>query len=322
MAVGKIFRCITDTRARLCACLLVALPAFVFATVPESSEPAPLAARSLLLDVARAGKNIVAVGNRGHVIISQDEGKTWNQSITPTRAMLTGVSFVDEQHGWAVGHDGVILATTDGGRSWQRQDSGNDLETVFLDVHFYDANHGTVVGAYGKFLVTEDGGKTWTARRPGEADLHLNRILAGPDGATFIVGEAGSFLQSHDQGKTWRPIDVPYQGSLFALVPVDKDTVIVAGLRGHILTTHDDGATWTEHNNTVKVLISTGIRLRDGTIVLAGQGGNFFLSRDSGKNFRHWQPVDFNTSIAEIIPAANNSIIAVGEAGAVRLNLP
>ncbi len=322
MAVGEFSRCITDTRARICACLLAALPTLVFASVQESSEPAPLAAKSLLLDVARAGKNIVAVGNRGHVVISRDEGETWHQSITPTRAMLTGVSFVDEQHGWAVGHDGVILATTDGGRSWQRQDEGNDLETVFLDVHFYDATHGIVVGAYGKFLVTEDGGKKWTARRPGEADFHLNRILTGPDGATFMVGEAGSFLQSRDQGKTWRQIDVPYQGSLFAVVPVDQDTAIVAGLRGHILTTEDDGASWNDHSNTVKVLISTGIRLPDGTIVLAGQGGNFFLSRDSGKSFRHWQPDDFNTSIAEIIPSANNALIAVGEAGAVRLNLP
>src|SRR5690349_8937389 len=52
----------------------------------ESSEPARLAAKSLLLDVARAGSRLVAVGDRGHVLLSDDEGGTWRQVIVPTRA--------------------------------------------------------------------------------------------------------------------------------------------------------------------------------------------------------------------------------------------
>ena len=73
----------------------------------ENSELAPLAAKSLLLAVARTETSIVAVGDRGHVLLSKDDGRTWAQRLVPTRAMLTGVSFPDALHGWAVGHDGV-----------------------------------------------------------------------------------------------------------------------------------------------------------------------------------------------------------------------
>ena len=117
----------------------------------ETSEPAPLAAKSLLLDAARAGYRLVAVGDRGHILLSADEGRTWTQVPTPTRAMLTGVAFADATHGWAVGHDGVILASTDGGQTWTRADDGRDLESVFLDVCFLDAKTGFIAGAYGRF---------------------------------------------------------------------------------------------------------------------------------------------------------------------------
>ena len=90
--------------------LLLTLTFTLTSGAAETSELAPLAPTSLLLAVARVGDRLVAVGDRGHVLLSADQGRNWTQSLTPTRALLTGVSFPDAQHGWAVGHDGVILA--------------------------------------------------------------------------------------------------------------------------------------------------------------------------------------------------------------------
>src|SRR4051812_45060652 len=166
--------------AVLCFALAAVLPA------AETSELAPLASSSLLTAVARAGDKLVAVGDHGHVLRSVDHGRTWTQSIAPTRALLTGVSFPDAQHGWAVGHDGVILATADAGVTWTRQDSGKDLESVYLDVLFQDATHGMAVGAYGKFMLTTDGGRTWSAARPVTDEVHYNRITASEDGSLYL----------------------------------------------------------------------------------------------------------------------------------------
>jgi photosystem II stability/assembly factor-like uncharacterized protein len=236
--------------------------------------------------------------------------------------MLTGVSFPDAQHGWAVGHDGVILATVDGGLTWQRQDKGDGLDTVYLDVLFIDGQRGFAVGAYGKFCSTHDGGKTWTSSTPAEHDAHYNRLSATPGGRLFLAGESGSLLISEDSGLTWKTSAVPYDGSLFGYVPIDENTGVVHGLRGHIFTTTDRGATWTPHNSEIKALIMGGTRLTSGIIVLGGQGGNFFISRDQGHSFTHWKPGGFGGSVAAVIEAKDGALIAVGEAGAVRLNLP
>lgn len=288
----------------------------------ETSEPAPLAPKTLLLAATRAGSRLVAVGDRGHVLLSADQGRTWTQSSTPTRALLTGVSFPDAQHGWAVGHDGVILATGDGGVTWTRQDDGRDLDTVYLDVHFRDPAHGFAVGAYGKFLTTADGGKTWTAAKPSEDEVHYNRITEGADGWLYLAGEGGLLLVSRDGGKAWSKAGVPYDGSLFGALPLDQARVVTYGLRGHILVSEDHGANWTEANSPIQVLIMGGTRLAAGPVVLAGQGGNFFVSRDAGRTFTHWKPADFGTSVAGLIDAGDGALLTVGEAGAVRVTLP
>ena len=106
-----------------------ALLAFLTLTLPapaappaaaERSMPSRLASRSLLLDAADRSGLAVAVGERGHILLSPDGGSTWTQSEAPTQALLTGVWLHDARLGWAVGHDEVILRTVDGGTSWER----------------------------------------------------------------------------------------------------------------------------------------------------------------------------------------------------------
>jgi photosystem II stability/assembly factor-like uncharacterized protein len=288
----------------------------------EDSEPAALAPQALLTAGAQAGNRLVVVGDRGHVLLSSDQGRNWQQVIVPTRALLTGVSFPDEHHGWAVGHDGVILATQDGGQTWVRQDDGKNLDTVYLDVLFLDATHGFAVGAYGKCKVTTDGGRTWTSARPTKDEVHLNRITASADGYLYLAGESGLLLVSRDRGETWRKANVPYEGSLFGALPLTAGRVIVHGLRGHILRSDDHGGTWHEQPNPVEVLIMGSARLASGVIVLGGQGGNFFVSRDEGLTFKHWKPADFGTSVASLLDAGDGAVLVLGEAGATRLVLP
>ncbi|HVT71557.1 MAG TPA: YCF48-related protein [Lacunisphaera sp.] len=286
------------------------------------SEPAPLAARALLLDIAAAGDRLVAVGDHGDIVVSADQGRIWRQSLAPTHALLTGVCFAGAKQGWAVGHQGVILHTSDGGDTWERQDDRKHLDDVHLDVLFRDEHHGFVVGAYGKFLVTADGGRSWTAGHPTADEVHYNRITAGPDGALYLSGESGTTLISRDDGATWTKADVPYDGSLFGVLPLGDGRLLTYGLRGHVLRSDDRGATWSEVPLGSTVLIMAGRRLADGRTVLAGQGGNFFVSRDGGRSFTNRRPAEIESSIADLIGTADGAVVTVGEAGAVRLNLP
>jgi len=288
----------------------------------ELSERAPLAAHALLLDAVNADGKIIAVGDHGIVVISRDDGRTWTQSITPTRALLTAVSFPDAGHGWAVGHDGVILATSDGGKTWRHQDDGKDPDTVFLDVRFLDRQRGFAVGAYGKFLSTADGGETWQPAGPSADDVHYNRLSVGDDGCLYLAGESGTLLTSRDGGKKWQASNVPYDGSLFGALPLGNGVVLAYGLRGHIFRSDDRGVAWEPKTAEVPVLIMTGIRLKSGTVLLGGQGGNFFVSRNDGKTFEPWKPSDFGTGVSAMVETRDGALIIVGEAGAVRINQP
>src|SRR5262245_46588487 len=71
--------------------------------VPAAKSP--YAQRSLLNGLARAGDRIVAVGQRGHVLYSDDAGQQWQQADVPVSSDLVSVAFVDAKRGWAVGHD-------------------------------------------------------------------------------------------------------------------------------------------------------------------------------------------------------------------------
>lgn len=287
----------------------------------EMSDPAPLAAKTLLLDIARAGDRLVAVGAHGIVVVSDDEGRSWRQIIVPTRTLLTAVSFADNHRGWSVGHDGVILATTNGGDAWTRQDSGRDLQTVFLDVLFLDPLRGFAVGAYGKFMATVDGGRTWTPAQPAPDEPHLNRIARTGD-RLALAGEMGTLLFSDDHGGSWQPADLPYDGSLFGIVTAPAgEPIVVCGLRGHVLVS-DTGEDWRELATEAPVLLMAGLRLADATIVLAGQGGNLFVSRDRGRTFARWRPEDFGTAVADLVATGDGHLVVVGEAGATRLPQP
>ena len=79
------------------------------------AEPMRLARSSLLLDADADGSRIIVVGERGHVLVSSDDGQRWQQARVPTRSTLTAVQIVDGTCAWAVGHDGVILKSDDGG---------------------------------------------------------------------------------------------------------------------------------------------------------------------------------------------------------------
>lgn len=220
---------------------LVSVPVCGGSRSSTSSIPAPLVAKSLLEDVVWVGPSVVLVGERGHVMLSSDQGETWKQVLVPTRAMLTAVCSTGAQHLWAVGHDTIILHSSDAGETWTEQYQDPGLETPLFDVWFENEEHGIALGAYGLYLTTEDGGRTWQQHRIDEEEPHLFAIAHARDGTLYMVGEFGAIFVSTNKGVAWQRLDSPYQGTFFGVLVLRDSSVLVFGLRGTVFRSYDRG---------------------------------------------------------------------------------
>jgi photosystem II stability/assembly factor-like uncharacterized protein len=280
----------------------------------EYSVAAPLAPKSLMLDAAALNDRLVAVGERGHILISNDGGASWQQVDVPTRAMLTGITFISNDVGLAVGHDSVILRTTDGGATWERVHWAPEDEAPFFDVWFADANNGVAIGAYGSHHRTTDGGLTWDFEPISDTDWHLHEIARALDGRLYMAAEAGMAYRSDDGGATWAELPSPYQGSFFGVLPLEDDVVLLFGLRGHLFRSEDAGESWTSLETDIVAMLTSGVKLIDGTIVIVGLGGTVLISTDDGHSFSFHQQAG-RRGISAVVEAADGSLLLVGEFG-------
>jgi len=301
----------------------------------QPAEILPLASSSLLLDLAAAGSRLVAVGERGHVLLSDDQGVHWRQAKSvPTRVMLTAVFFADAEYGWAVGHDETILNTVDGGETWTRSNFAPETQQPLLDLWFANRVSGIAVGAYGAYLTTNDGGRHWAStkfappappKKPGAAaapaaddeepppDYHLNRIV-GVGNRLYLAAEAGQLYRSDDRGATWRVLPSPYQGSFFGLLPIRGDGLLAFGLRGHLYRSADAGETWTELQTNTTAMLTDGLVINDLRVVIGGLAGVLLVSGDAGETFRLTQQDD-RKGISALLPGVAGAVVVAGEGG-------
>lgn len=251
----------------------------------------PHALRATMLASARAGARIVAVGDHGVVLLSDDGGKTHRQARhVPVDVPLTSVSFVDERRGWAVGHWGVVLQTDDGGETWRVQRIDTAVDRPLFAVHFFDEKQGVAVGLWSLVLVTDDGGLHWNpvelqapegARR---ADLNLLGLFSDARGRLFAPAEKGMVLRSDDRGRHWRYLSTGYTGSFWTGVAPSDGALLVAGLRGSMYRSSDDGQTWQRVDTHSKSSI-TALAAAGRVVVGVGLDGLVLRSDDAGESF-------------------------------------
>ena len=307
--------------------------------VNQPAQILPLAGSSLLLDLAVAGARLVAVGERGHVLLSDDKGRSWRQAKSvPTRVMLTAVFFADSEYGWAVGHDETILNTVDGGETWTRSHFAPEAQQPLLDLWFANRVSGIAVGAYGAYLTTNDGGRHWAESKfappsapagkagsppAGDAepapDYHLNRIV-GVGNRLYIAAEAGQLYRSDNRGATWRVLPSPYEGSFFGLVPIRGDGLLAFGLRGHLYRSADAGETWHELESHTSAMLTDGVAINDLRVVISGLAGVLLVSGDAGETFRLTQQED-RKGLSALLPGVAGTVIVAGEGGVRTIQL-
>ncbi len=309
---------------------------------PRPAEAARLADHSLLIALAQAGKRLVAVGDRGVIVYSDDWGENWVQARTvPTQALLTGVCFFDSQHGVAVGHDLVALTTGDAGRTWALAHFDPVAQRPLLDVWCGGGGHAIAVGAYSTQLVSDDSGAHWGERKfaplplplppvPGAkaaaavdggthgADFHLNRIVAASASRLYIAAEAGHLYRSDDAGLTWQQVSSPYDGSFFGVLPLSADSALAFGLRGSLYRSENAGASWRKLDSGTLAMLDGACRLGEAGVIIVGFGGVILTSSDGGATFALDQQAD-HTDLSAVIVRADGQLVTVGVRGAKRI---
>ena len=321
-------------RALLALAAITAVPPTLLAQ-QEEIEPKPaiqarLADESLLLDVIRAEQGYVAVGSRGHVLLSE-KGREWRQAASvPVQAALTRVTQFGRRL-WAVGHDATILSSTDAGETWfiQHREAQVDprdpmVQAPILDVIFLNPKEGFAIGAYGRFMTTSDGGINWeighlsdrvTSETINWADVARLQgdIETLPDegDAEAVTSEDAEALVNkgcYDFGEC----------HLNAILQLDSDRLMIAAERGYGFRSGDQGETWDAFRFPYTGSLF-GLVEQDDCVLAFGLRGHVLKSCDFGDNWTD-VPVDGEQTLMGGTVLDNGTAVLVG-AGATLLRI-
>ena len=262
------------------------------ATTP--TEVMPLADRGLLLDITSTGIRKVAVGERGHILLS-DDGATWTQSASvPTRSTLTSVTARNGRL-WAAGHEGVILSSRDGGDTWEMQTADPAQEpdadpNPFLDVFFVDLDLGFAIGAYGQIAITDDGGDNW--RVEYIADLvNLDDDVDDEFVDDEVAEDEDVSLEDFKYDADFSDFDdeLYYDFHLNAMTMLDDGTLVIAAESGSVYWSDDSGESWNYVELPYPGSMFGILRVGNEGLLAYGLRGNALESTDGGVT---WEEVD------------------------------
>jgi uncharacterized repeat protein (TIGR01451 family)/CSLREA domain-containing protein len=226
--------------------------------------------------------------------------------------IYASVFFVDTNTGWAVGDNGTILKTTDGGGLWSPQTSGTskDLNSVF----FVDANTGWTVGENGEIRNTMDG-TTWNSQDIG-GGKDLNSVFFVDANTGWTVGEVGIIVETTNGGTDWNSQNSGTSTTLESVCFADGNTGWTVGENGTILKTVNGGTTWSPQTSGTSALLDSVDCLDANTAWVAGSGGTLLKTTNGGTS---WSPKSTGTGATlagvEFIDA--NSGWTVGTGGLI-----
>lgn len=270
--------------------------------MPRPADRAPLASKSLVLDLVRTSRNWVAVGERGHILLSSD-GINWQQAqFVPAQATLTRVTYTDERL-WAVGHDSTILHSYDYGDTWALQHFEPSWEKPLLDVHFFDRNSGIAIGAFGLMMRTSDAGRNWSIL--DMADLVVSEAIDWE--AAAQAAEGMEAFEDDD----W--LDEDWDADAFA--------------------TDDNGDDWDDDEwgdedtfgvdqgcyQFMECHLNAFLDLGDGRQMIAAERGFGFRSVDGGETWESFM-FPYQGSMFGLLPGADDRIVAFGLRGFVQIS--
>ena len=263
---------------------------------PRPAKIVPLATQAVFLDIALNGSSVIAVGERGIIVRSDDQGGTWRQVPSPVDVTLTALTFVNTNVGWAVGHESTIIKTLDGGEHWQVVRYKPEEERFYLNVVFDNEEDGTVLGTDGELWTTADAGETWSLEVLAVEEWFQNHLFAFhqlDNGSAVIAAERGGVFARSAGEMDWQVVESPYPGTFFGVTEL-ADGFLLYGMSGkvyllNVAAAASDSHQWREIiTNTDQFLLAATINSGQHAL-LVGRGGIVLEIDSDGKLIREQQ---------------------------------
>lgn len=276
----------------------------------------------ILLDIGKSGSTLTAVGERGVILRSEDDGGVWRMIQTDATRTLAGLAVAAPDTLVAVGHGGAVLRSQDNGLTWRTVGIPGLERESLLGVTAVAPNRLVAYGAFGLCLTSTDGGATWKRITVVDSDFdrHIYGVLPLTPDRWLLVGESGTIATTENSGASWRLEQSPYEGSFFGAVRTNDGAVVVFGMRGNVFRSPDGDGDWTRIETGATVPFNRGGILEDGRVALVGNNGALALSQDGGKSFS-LTTLDRGMSLAAVVQARSGALLAVGSAG-VKVHAP
>ena len=337
--------------------LVVVAAVYSFAHRPlPPFPPTEIQSDKLLVNgLAQQGSRLIAAGELGHILIADNPDGPWRGArVEASRgSTFTRAAFIGDRVALAVGHDGWIVRSADGGETWKEVAFEQGRPDPLLGIAGpFDGTLFTF-GAFGLFMSSTDEGQTWQTAplvieatdeakkaqpepvdpnadpfanfgaQDSQADRHLNAMIRLPDASLVLVGERGLVLQSRDLGASWKSLESGYEGSFFGALALE-DRLLVYGMRGNAFISDDQGRTWQQSEVPRKVSLFSGLTLASGDVVLVGDNNTVLLSKDRGANFTLASEAKIRglaAGLAEVIELKDGGLLTAGDTGIVRRSL-
>ena len=226
----------------------------------------------------------------GRVLRSSFSDDTWRQLGEFSADPVTDLTFVTNVDGWSVGKE-VLWGSGDAGRTWTPQHKAdatmNAISAADVDHVWAVGNDGTILHSEEGGRPTSGGGRresTWLDQSSG-VTLHLTDVVVSDTENVWAVGNGGTIIATSDGGATWHSQSSGTSEDLHSVAFADVNNGLAAGANGVILRTADGGETWSAVGS------GTSERLRSvafaGTKAIAvGDGGTVTRSEDAGISWR------------------------------------
>lgn len=235
----------------------------------------------------------------------------WNSQTSGTFENLNGIYMVNSSTAYAVGNNGIVLKTTNGGQTWVQKNV--PASTNNLSVYFQSAMTGFVGNQNAMVYKTVDGGDNWEVN--GSASTYAITSVCFTSALTGYCGDHYSNIQkSTDDGQTWWTLTTTpgYDAKLFFM---NDNRGYAVDNYGYFYTTSNGGYNWTNVRVSTDTLSS--VYFITSTIgYVAGDSGRVFKTTNGGTN---WNLLTTGTTVKlnSLYVQNLNEIYACGNYGTI-----
>lgn len=269
-----------------------------------------------LYGIYQEGNRIVAVGDRGGVHLSENNGLSWTKK-TYLQGNIMYDAYVSGDNIYVCGRAGNYFVSTDAGNTWLNKSIGTSTTRLYK-LYFFNSNIGYTVTNEGTILYTTDKGFNWVTQASfTTTTLYDIKML---NTTTGFASGSGERLFSTTNGSNWSHGTLAQpSGQMTGIYPVDQNNGYVCGENGAIYKTSDGFNTLTLISDTIALagkVVHDVLYFAPGEVWAVAQGGLVLRMNQQGQMVVVANSL-YGEDLTAMYKSGPNSFIVSGYSGTV-----